>query len=83
MVVEEWKTSSGGMFSPRVRESLASFLRFSSIVRTWGGRDDVVVEVVECMLKQEDVGERDFELLVTAGLEDFILAVRDTGSDRS
>lgn len=78
--MEEWKTSSGGMFSPRVRESLANFLRFSLAVRTWGGREDivvVVVVVVECMLKQEDVGE----LSVTSGLEGFIL--RGTGSDRS
>lgn len=82
VVVEDGKTSSGGMFSPRVRESLANFLRFSSTVRTWGGRGEVVV-IVDCMLKLEDVGERAFEALVTAGLEGFILAVRGTGSDRS
>jgi hypothetical protein len=81
--VEEWNTSSGGMFSPRVRVSLANFLRFSVAVRTWCGREDVVVVVVvECMLKREDMGERDFEL-VTGVFDGFILAVACTGSDRS
>lgn len=71
------------MFSPRVRVSLANFLRFSLIVR-WCGRDGEVGVVGEdCMLKQEDVAERDFESSVTAELEGFILAVRGTGSDRS
>jgi len=35
------------------------------------------------MFKREDMGERGFELLVTGGFDGFILAVGDTGSDRS
>lgn len=68
------------MFSPRKRSSLASFLLRISFVRASGAGDDVVVE---SMLKQEDAGERDVELMVTAELEGFIFAVRGTGSDRS
>ena len=84
IVVEEGKTSSGGMFSPKVCISLANFLRFSVSDRTWCGRENVVV-VVECMLKREDAGERDFELSVTGGFEGFILVavLGGTGSDRS
>jgi hypothetical protein len=44
------------------------------------GRDEVVIE---SMLKQDsEVGERGFELMVTGGLEGFILGVRGTGNVR-
>lgn len=79
MVVDEGKTSSGGMFSPRKRCSLASFLRFASKDRSQGECEDGV----ESMLKHEEVGERDFESIMAAGFDGFILVVRGTGSDRS
>jgi hypothetical protein len=74
--------SSGGIFSPRKRSSLAIFLRFWMSSRSRGGRDDVYV-VVESMLKQEEVGDRDLELMLTPGSDSFILGIRGTGSDRS
>jgi hypothetical protein len=79
---EEWKTSSGGMFSPRVRASLANFLRFSFSVRTWRGCGDVVVGV-ELMLKvEENIGERGSGWWTGRFLA-FILLVAGTGRDRS
>jgi hypothetical protein len=73
------------MFSPKVRLSLSNFLRFCLAVRAWPGRGredivPVVVSSVECMLNEEDTGERDVDSSVMGEIEGFILAV---GSDRS
>ena len=48
---DDRNTSSGGMFSPRVRVSFAIFLRFSRSLRA-------AVEVEASMLSDEAVGER-------------------------
>lgn len=65
---EGGKTSSGGMFSPRVRVSLSSFLRFSWDVRACRGCEDVDVS----MLKEEDIEARGFDWS-GGGIADFIV----------
>ena len=58
------------MFSPRVRVSLSSFLRFSWDVRACRGREDVV-DV--SMLKEEDIEERGCDWSRGGGIADFIV----------